>query len=155
MERPCRSAFPMTGKGNLCTRNFCPGSEDFLTFFKPDSGEGEVWLATLSQGAVAKPAVLFKNDTAARYTPVDGGRVLFVRNDNLYSQRLNRSSRAVEGQAELVVRGVASQPGLMRADFSVAQDGTIAWRPGRAALAQVTVFDRKGSVIGAAGPPGA
>src|SRR5437016_5850146 len=148
-------SIPNDRKGELVYPEFLPGSEDFLTFFKPDSGEDEVWLATLSQGAVAKPTVLFKNDTAARYTPVDGGRVLFVRNDNLYSQRLNRSSRAVEGQAELVVRGVASQPGLMRADFSVAQDGTIAWRPGRAALAQVTVFDRKGSVIGAAGPPGA
>jgi eukaryotic-like serine/threonine-protein kinase len=148
-------SIPDDRKGELVYPEFLPGSEDFLTFFKPISGEGEVWLATLSQGAVAKPTVLFKNDTAARYTPVDGGRVLFVRNDNLYSQRLNRSSRAVEGQAELVVRGVASQPGLMRADFSVAQDGTVAWRPGRAALAQVTVFDRKGSVISAAGPPGA
>src|SRR5207237_4459705 len=105
--------------------------------------------------AVGQRPGLFNDDTAARYTPVDGGRVLFVRNDNLYSQRLNRSSRAVEGQAELVVRGVASQPGLMRADFSVAQDGTVAWRPGRAALAQVTGFVRKGAIIGAAGPPGA
>ena len=126
-------SIPDDRKGELVYPEFLPGSEDFLTFFKPDSGEGEVWLATLSQGAVAKPTVLFKNDTAARYTPWDGGRVLFVRNENLYSQRLNRSSRAVEGQAELVVRGVASQPGLMRADFSVAQDGTVAWRPGRTA----------------------
>jgi eukaryotic-like serine/threonine-protein kinase len=148
-------SIPDDRKGELVYPEFLPGSEDFLTFFKPDSGEGEVWLATLSQGAVTKPTVLFKNDTAARYTPVDGGRVLFVRNDNLYSQRLNRSSRAVEGQADLVVRGVASQPGFMRADFSVARDGTVAWRPGRAALAQVTVFDRRGAVVGIAGPPGA
>jgi serine/threonine protein kinase len=146
---------PDNRDGELVYPEFLPGSEDFLIFFKPKGGDGEVWLATLSQGAVTKPTVLFKNDTAARYTPWDGGRVLFVRNDNLYSQRLNRSIRAVEGQAELLVRGVASQPGLMRADFSVAQDGTVAWRPGRAALSQVTVFDRKGSVIGAAGPPGA
>lgn len=52
------------------------------------------------------------------------------------------------------MRGVASQPGLMRAEFSVARDGTIAWRPGRAALAQVVVFDRRGAVVGSAGPPG-
>jgi serine/threonine protein kinase/WD40 repeat protein len=146
---------PDNRDGELVYPEFLPGSEDFLIFFKPKGGEGEVWLATLSQGAVTKPTVLFKNDTAARYTPWDGGRVLFVRTDNLYSQRLNRSIRAVECQAELLVRGVASQPGLMRADFSVAQDGTVAWRPGRAALSEVTVFDRKGSVLGAAGPPGA
>ena len=104
---------------------------------------------------MTKTTVLFKNDSAARYTPWDGGRLLFVKNDNLYSQRLNRSSRALEAQPELVVKGVASRPALMRADFSVAADGTIAWRPGHAALAQVTVFDRKGAVIGSAGPPGA
>ncbi len=148
-------SIPDKRAGDLVYPEFLPGSEDFLVLFKPDDGEGEVWLATLSQGAVTKTTVLFKNDTAARYTPWDGGRVLFVRNDNLYSQRLNRSSRAVEGQPELVVKGVASQPALMRADFSVAGDGTVAWRPGHAALAQVTVFDRKGAVIASAGPPGA
>ena len=140
--------------GQLLYPAFLPGSEDFLALFKPDGSEGEVWLATLSDGAVTNPTVLFKNDTAAAYTPWDGGRVLYVKNDNLYSQRLNRSKRAIEGQAELVARGVASQPGLMRAEFSVARDGTVAWRPGQAALAQVIVFDRRGAVIGAAGPPG-
>src|SRR5262249_40557347 len=115
----------------------------------------EVWLATLNQGSVTKTTVLLKNDTAARYTPWDGGRVLFVKNDNLYSQRLNHVSRALDGQPELVLKGVASQPGLMRADFSVSGNGTIVWRPGHAALAQVTVFDRKGTVINTAGPAGA
>jgi hypothetical protein len=66
--------------------------------------------------------------------------VLFVKDDNLYSQRLNLAARAVESEPELLVRGVASQPGLARADFSVADNGTIAWRPGRAALAQVVAF---------------
>ncbi len=148
-------SIPDKRAGELVYPEFLPGSEDFLALFKPADGEGEVWLATLSQGAVTKWTVLFKNDTAARYTPYDGGRVLFVKNDNLYSQRLKLASKAVEGQPELVVKGVASQPALMRADFSVARDGTVAWRPGRAALGQVTVFDRKGAVIGSAGPPGA
>ena len=148
-------SIPDKRSGDLVYPEFLPDSEDFLALFKPEDGGGEVWLATLSQGAVTKTTMLFKNDSAARYTPWDGGRLLFVKNDNLYSQRLNRSSRAVEGQPELVVKGVASQPALMRADFSVAGDGTIAWRPGHAALAQVTVFDRKGAVIGSAGPPGA
>ena len=146
--------FPDKRTGDILYPEFLPGTEDFLALFQPDDGDGEVWLATLSHGAVTNPTMLFKNDTAARYTPWDGGRVLFVKNDNLYSQRLNRTSRSVEGQPELVVKSVASQPGLMRADFSVALDGTVAWRPGHAALAQVTVFDRKGTVVGTAGPPG-
>jgi eukaryotic-like serine/threonine-protein kinase len=148
-------SIPDKRTGNLVYPEFLSGSEDFLVLFCPEDGDCEVWLATMSQGVITNHSVLFKNDTAARYTPWDGGHVLFVKNDNLYSQRMNRSSRSVEGQPELDVKGVASQPGLMRADFSVALDGTIAWRPGHAALAQVTVFDRKGTVLGTAGPPGA
>jgi hypothetical protein len=100
--------------------------------------------------------LLLKNQTAARYTPAGGGRVLFVRNDNLYSQRLNRKARKLEGEAELVAQGVSSQPSQSahRADFSVARNGTVAWRPGKAALSQVTVFDRQGNPIGTAGPFG-
>ena len=148
-------SFPDKRTGDIVYPEFLPGSEDFLALFKPEDSEGEVWLATLSNGAVTNPTMLFKNDTAARYTPWNGGRVLFVKSDNLYSQRLNISSRSVEGQPELVVKGVASQPGLMRADFSVALNGTVVWRPGRAALGQVTVLDRKGKMLGSAGPPGA
>lgn len=42
------------------------------------------------------------------------------------------------------MRGVASNVTTRRADFSVADNGTLAWRPGRAAEAQVTTFDRGG-----------
>lgn len=152
---PARVSVPDKRPGALVYPEFLSRSEDFLVFFKPEDGDGEVWLATLNQGVVTTRTVLFKNDTAARYTAWDGGRILFVKNDNLYSQRLNRSAQAVEGEPELVVKGVASQPGLMRADFSVSDNGTVAWRPGHAALAQVTVFDRKGAVINTAGQAGA
>ena len=141
--------------GGLLYPEFLPGTQDFLALSASAGGEDEVRLATLSSGKISNSVTLFKNETAARFTPFGGGRVLFVKNDNLYSQRLNRAARAVEGEPELIVRGVASQPALMRADFSVAANGTIAWRPGRAALAQVTVFDRHGVQTGIAGPPGA
>jgi hypothetical protein len=36
----------------------------------------------------------------------------------------------------------------------VSRSGVVAWRPGRAAANQVTIFDRRGQVIGTAGPPG-
>jgi hypothetical protein len=99
---------------------------------------------------------LLKNQTAARYTPAGGGRILFVRNDNLYSQKLNRGTRKLEDEAELVAQGVSSQPSgsIHRADFSVAGNGTVAWRPGKAAVSQLTVFDRQGTPVGTAGPPG-
>jgi len=150
---------PETLKDGRCLYpEFLPGSEDFLFMFVPhrDSDEAAVYLATLRDGKAVDPVLLLKNQTAARYTPAGGGRVLFARNDNLYSQRLNRSTRKLEGEAELVARGVASQPsmGIHRADISVARNGTVAWRPGKEALSQVTVFDRQGKPIGTAGPLG-
>jgi hypothetical protein len=68
---------------------------------------------------------------------------------------LNLAARSAEGEPELIIKAVASQPSLFRADFSVADNGTIAWRPGRAALSQVVTFDRQGRRLGVSGPPGA
>lgn len=115
-----------------------------------------MYLATLRQGKAMNTVMLLKNQTAAHYTPAGDGQLLFVRNDNLYSQKLNLRSRKLEGQVELVAHGVASQPSMSfhRGDFSVARNGTIAWRPGRAAVSQVTVFDRQGKLQGTTGRPG-
>ena len=139
---------------------FLPASDDFLFLFVPFLPEGEgaaVYLATLRQGKAMNTVMLLKNQTAAHYTPAGGGQLLFVRNDNLYSRKLNPRSRKLEGQVELVAHGVASQPsmGVNLGDFSVARNGTIAWRPGRAALSQVTVFDRQGKLLSTTGRPGA
>ena len=153
MEMPARFK-----EGDSRYPQFLPGGEDFLFEFDPDQDPDDagVYLATLRDGKAVDPVLLFENQTAARYTPAGDGRILFVRNDNLYSQKLNRHARKLEGEAELVTRGVASQPGIKvnRADFSVARNGTVAWRPGRAALSQATEFDRTGKLIGTTGPFG-
>ncbi|MGO9262569.1 MAG: hypothetical protein ACLQU1_40755 [Bryobacteraceae bacterium] len=136
---------------------FLPESDDFLFLFEPDEGEGaDVCLATLHNGKAINPVLLMKNETAASYTPAGGGRILFVRNDNLYSQKLDRKGRRLEGDAELVQQGVASVPGLdvNRAFFSVSLSGVMAWRPGRAALNQVTILDRQGKEVSTAGSGG-
>jgi len=148
-------AKPLAGKtGGLLYPEFFPGTRNLLGWRANAGEDGEVCIATIGDGTISNLTVLFKNDTAARYTPSGGGRVLFVKNDNLYAQRLNPRARAVEGDPELIVRGVGSQPALARADFSVAANGTIAWRPGRAAMAQVMAFSRSGANEGVAGPPG-
>jgi len=90
---------------------------------------------------------------AVRYTPAGGGRVLFVRNDNLYAQTLNRTRRTLEGEPELIQQRVASSPSFYAAHFSVSRTGVVAWRPGTAGLSQVTIFDRQGKEIGTAGSP--
>ncbi len=136
---------------------FLPGGDDFLFLLVSHDERGpEVYFATLRDGQVVDPVMLMRNDTAAVYTPAGGGCLLFVRNDNLYAQKFERQKRRLMGQAELVQAGVASMPGLnqWRASFSVSRTGVIAWRPGRAALNQVTTLDRQGKQVGTAGPPG-
>jgi eukaryotic-like serine/threonine-protein kinase len=133
---------------------FLPGSEDFLVVAAASKiEESEIYLATLRDGHAADPVLLMKNATAARYTPAGGGRILFVRNDNLYAQTLNRTTRTLEGAPELIQQRVASSPSFYAAHFSVSRTGVVAWRPGTAGLSQVTIFDRGGKDIGTAGPP--
>jgi eukaryotic-like serine/threonine-protein kinase len=137
---------------------FLAGSDDFLFFGVPFGrpGEGGAWLATYRDGKVLSSAPLLRNPTALRYTPAAGGRVLFVRNDNLYHQKLNVTRRVLEGDAVLIARGVSSNPGasIHRAAFSVAANGTVVWRPGGVALSQAVVFDRQGRRVALAGPAG-
>jgi eukaryotic-like serine/threonine-protein kinase len=143
-------------EGNCFWPEFLPGSEDFLFFLQVlERGieDSEIYLATLREGRAADLVLLMKNATTVRYTPAGGGRILFVRNDNLYAQTLNRMARKLEGEPELVQQGVASSPSFGRAHFSVSRTGVVAWRPGTAGLSQVTIFDRKGREIGTAGSP--
>jgi hypothetical protein len=135
---------------------FLPGSEDFLVLSESITGgidQSEIYLATLRDGRAVDPVLLMQNATAARYTPAGGGRLLFVRNDNLYAQTLNRAARKLEGEPELVQQRVASSPAFHVAHFSVSSTGVVAWRPGTAGLSQVTIFDRQGREIGTAGSP--
>jgi serine/threonine-protein kinase len=140
--------------GVLYWPEFLPGSEDFLVMAAASKvEESEIYLATLRDGRAADPVLLMKNATAVRYTPAGGGRILFVRNDNLYAQTLNRTTRTLEGGPELIQQRVASSPSFYAAHFSVSRTGVVAWRPGTAGLSQVTIFDREGKEIGTAGPP--
>ena len=145
--------FESRGVLNLGWPEFLPGSEDFLVLVDPGIEQSDIYLATLRGGRAADPVLLMKNATAARYTPAGGGRLLFVRNDNLYAQTLNRTARRLEGEPELVQQRVASSPSFHVAHFSVSRTGAVAWRPGTAGLSQVTIFDRKGREIGTAGSP--
>ena len=132
---------------------FLPGGEEFLVSVERKLDPSEVYLATLRDGRAVDPVLLMKNATAARYTPAGGGRLLFVRNDNLYAQALNRAARTLEGEPQLIQQRVASSPAFRVAHFSVSRTGVVVWRPGTAGLSQVTIFDRQGREIGTAGSP--
>jgi eukaryotic-like serine/threonine-protein kinase len=147
-------AVPGLRDGDYFFPEFLPDSSDFLFAFRPDGASGtEIFLATLQNGKIIKPVRLMQNPTAAHYTPAGGGRILFVRNDNLYSQRLNLRERKLEGDPELVQTGVASATSVAEANFSVSRSGLVAWRPGAQALSRVTAYDRQGKQVGTFGPP--
>src|SRR2546428_3982933 len=154
--KPSPSGEGISLSWGLSWPEFLPGSEDFLVLSESLARgieQSEIYLATLRDGRAVDPVLLMKNATAARYTPAGGGRLLFVRNDNLYAQRLNRTARKLEGEPELVQQRVASSPAFYVAHFSVSRTGVVAWRPGTAGLSQVTIFDRQGREIGTAGSP--
>jgi hypothetical protein len=143
---------PDLRQGVYYNPEFLPGSEDFLFEFAPaDSEAAEVYMATLDGQKAINPRLLLSNETAAAFTPSGGGRLLFVRNDNLYSQRLDLKARKLSGDPELIQERVASFVGTRTAYFSVSRNGTLIWRSGTALVSQVTVFDRKGNRTGVAG----
>jgi hypothetical protein len=62
-------------------------------------------MATL-RGTVANDCTwLMENETGVRYTS-GGGGVVFVRNDNLYWQKLNPRRRSRGGDPHLIERGI-------------------------------------------------
>ena len=67
------------------------------------------YLRDVPEGRPADPVLLTRNAGGIRYTPAGGGRVLFVRNDNLYTQALNRKARRLEGDPQLIQQGVATR----------------------------------------------
>jgi hypothetical protein len=152
---PVPVELPGVGPGNYFMPEFVAQTDDFVVGFEPKGGtEMGVYLATLKGGRAINPVRLMKNETAAGVTPAGGGRLLFVRNDTLYSQRLDLKARALAGDPEVLVTGVASIPGFRMAEFSASRTGDIAWRAGGVAVAQVAIFDRTGLVTGTAGGPG-
>jgi serine/threonine protein kinase len=131
---------------------FLPGREDFLFTFVPADSEGaQIYLATLRDGKIFNPQLLLANDTSAAFTPAGGGRILFVRADNLYSQKLDLRARKLSGDPELLQEHVASFAASRNAYFSVSRNGAIAWRSGTAVVSQIVIFDRKGNRTGSAG----
>jgi serine/threonine protein kinase len=138
--------------GRYYNPEFLPGGRDFLFAFSPNGSAGtQIYLATLRDGKAVDVKSLFNNDTSVTFTPAGGGRIVFVRNDNLYSQKLDLKARKLAGGPQLVQERIVSDPGPRNANFSISRSGTLIWRSGTAIVSQLIAFDRKGNRTGAAG----
>jgi len=145
---------------NACFPHFLPDGAHFLfsgAGRPPPEGGTPVqnfYLGGWSDGKwTLSPVPLTSIAGEARYTPAYGGAVLFVRNDNLYAQKLDVARTRLEGSPILVETSVASSAGTTHSDdFSVSRSGVLAWRPGREYAEQLTWFDRHGNPVETAGP---
>jgi Tol biopolymer transport system component len=131
---------------------FLPDGKNFLfTWGGFSDKEQGLYLATLEHGRITRgPILLRKNQSAGHYSPSGGGRLLYLRDDVLYAQKLNVRLGTLEGEPERIVDGVFSSGPY--AYFSTSRTGTLVWLSGRADLVQLTWFDRKGKVLSTAGP---
>jgi eukaryotic-like serine/threonine-protein kinase len=140
--------------------HFLPDGEHFIFSARdPSLPEDQVtkrgiYLAAWKGNWTRRPVLLKSNLNEARYSPARGGSLLYVQNDSLYAQRLNVASARLEGDPDLVQANVATSVGFIASHFSVSPGGVLAWRPGMAALSQLTWFDRAGKAVGTVGPPG-
>src|SRR5262249_40187080 len=112
-----------------------------------------LYLATLNGSEITRaPILLRKNLTSGHFSPMDGGKLLYLQDDRLYAQKLNVQSGRLEGDPQRVLDGVFSGISTRQANFSVSRIGLWVWRSGRASLAQLTWFNRRGTELGTAGP---
>jgi hypothetical protein len=89
--------------------------------------ERGIYLAAWSEGKwKQRPVLLKSNLNEARYSPMHGGCLLYVQNDNLYAQKLNVATGKLEGEPELVQAQIATARDLETSHFSVAQNGVLA-----------------------------
>src|SRR5262249_30080025 len=116
---------------------FLPDGEHFLfALQQPGSAMADIYVSALRDGVASTPTLLVRNETAARFTPAGGGQLLFVREDKLYSRRLDTKTWKLEPEAEQIAEHVASAPSYVVAHFSVSRNGIVSWRPGTAATSQ-------------------
>ncbi len=151
---PARLEIPGLKDGRFYYPEFLPDGKNILFAWAGDGGETGLYLATIEKGKFTRaPSLLRRNMTAGHYSPALGGRLLYVQNDKLYAQKLNIRGATLEGEPERVVDGVLTMPETRSARFSVSRNGVLVWTAGRAGLSQLTWFDRRGNVLGTAGPP--
>ncbi len=130
--------------------NFLPDGKHFL--FLARSGPyhgGELYLGKLDS---PERKHLLSTSSAGLYAAP--GYILFMQNDALMAQRFDTTKLELSGDATPVVQQVASNAGLGRGAFSVANSGLLTYASGNGDVNEPVWFDREGKRIGTANSPG-
>jgi Tol biopolymer transport system component len=130
---------------------FLPGGKRFLFMSRKPSPPGRlaVEVGSVEGGLRTR---LVESSTGGAYAR---GHLYFVRETTLLAQLFDRRTLAVSGDPVPVADDVwrhLNTDGLTA--FSVAEDGTLAYRGGGLVQRQLTWLDRQGRTLGTVGPPG-
>jgi len=152
---PARLEIPQFKGGLFYEPEFLPERGKFLFTWAADGDtDAGIYMATLHNGRVVdRPTLLRRNITAGHFAGGRDNRLLYVQGNNLYAQALSVRNGVLEGEPRRIVENVVTAFERRHAFFSASRSGALAWMSGKADLAQLTWFDRRGNVLGTAGPP--
>jgi serine/threonine protein kinase len=130
---------------------FLPDGRHFVFFLglAPAETRG-MYLASLDGG---EPRLVLPSESAAAYLPP--GYLVLVRQELLVAVPFDGSRGTVRGEATRLAGGIGSDNSLARGAFSVAINGSLAYRAGGASAQrrQLVWVDRAGRVLGTVAPP--
>jgi len=96
---------------------------------------------------------VLNTETRAMWSPP--GYLLFMREGNLFAQRMNPKTFQLEGEPFEVAEEVRNNEGNGRSTFAISQNGVLVYRSGVAnRQRQLSWRDRAGKVLSAVGKPG-
>lgn len=141
-----------------------PGGTHFLYARLTGVDQGRIHVGAVDTAADQQDLTPVLSDaTAAAFVPPRDGRpgyLLFLRGARLFAQRFDPSSRALSGDPSLLAEHVGdrSLPALgggtfLLPAFSVSSTGVLAYRSELKAADQLTMLDRKGTIVDRFGEP--
>jgi Tol biopolymer transport system component len=126
--------------------SFLPDGQTFL-FMTAGTAATEIRIGTLDS---ADTQVVLQAESRAIYA--SPGYLLFVREGSLMAQKFDSASKRVSGEAVMVAEDLLYFRDLGQADFSVSNDGVIAYQAGPTS-SRLVWLDRDGIEIGQVGEP--
>ncbi|HVS31363.1 MAG TPA: protein kinase [Thermoanaerobaculia bacterium] len=129
--------------------SFLPDGKRFLYFAVGIERPRGIYMASLDD-----PEERHVTDSLTQAVFVEPGHLVTAREGVLVAQAFDPDARQVSGPLVAIGESVATSIGFNFADFSLARDGTIAFKESDIATSQLTWFDRRGAMLGTVGKPG-
>jgi len=129
---------------------FLPGGRHVLYLSRnKDSAKNAIYVQEMG---ASKRVRVIENASRAMWSPP--GYLLFVREGNLFAQRMDPKTFQVEGEPLTVAEGIQENTTNGRSAFAVSRNGVLAYRGGSPfSDSQLTWYDRAGKRLGVVGKP--